>query len=95
MSFIWLDNEHTTQFRVLPLRKRLRNLTRLNAWRYGITHTDRLRFWHAYCATAQIAPPARKALARTIIALTPKKKNATVLPVTTACDVEAQPKYDA
>jgi tRNA A-37 threonylcarbamoyl transferase component Bud32 len=94
LSFIWLDNEHTTQFRVLPLRKRLRNLKRLNAWRYGITHTDRWRFWRAYCATAQIPPQARKALARTIIALTPKKKSATVLPVMTACGVESQREYD-
>lgn len=95
MSFIWLDNEHTTWFHVLPLRKRLRNLTRLNTWRHGITHTDRLRFWHAYCATAQIPPQARKALARTIIALTPKKKRAKVVPVMTACGVESQREYDS
>ena len=92
MSFIWLDNEHTRQFRVLPRRKRLRNLKRLNRWRYGITKTDRMRFWKAYCVAAQIPPHQRKALARTVIAVAPKKKKPQGGAALTAGGMETQHK---
>jgi hypothetical protein len=92
MSFIWLDNEHTQQFRVLPWRKRLRNLKRLNRWRYGITKTDRMRFWKAYCVAAQIPPHQRKAFARIVIAVAPKKKKPQGGAAMTACGMETQHK---
>ncbi len=46
--FFFLDNERTKKFYCLPDRLRFKNLVQINMFRYGITNTDRLRFFNTY-----------------------------------------------
>jgi len=47
--FFLVDNERTCRYRVLPDRKRLKNLVQVNMYQPGtIMRTDRVRFFYAY-----------------------------------------------
>jgi len=46
--FFFIDNERTQKFHSLPARLRLKNLVQANMYPFGITNTDRLRFFRAY-----------------------------------------------
>jgi tRNA A-37 threonylcarbamoyl transferase component Bud32 len=46
--FFFIDNERTKKFYRLPDRLRLKNLVQINMFRFGITNTDRLRFFKTY-----------------------------------------------
>ncbi|MCK4789482.1 MAG: hypothetical protein KAV87_37420 [Desulfobacteraceae bacterium] len=46
--FFLIDNERTKKFYRLPTRLRLKNLVQVNMFRYGISRTDRLRFFKSY-----------------------------------------------
>jgi hypothetical protein len=75
VAFIWLDNEHTRRYAVLPLRERLHNLRRLSKLRRYVSLTDRLRFWKAYCVASRIAPHECKQLAQQLLAILTKRQS--------------------
>jgi len=73
VAFVWLDNEHTRRYAVLPLRERLHNLRRLSKLRRYVSLTDRLRFWKAYCVASHIAPHECEQLTQRLLAILTKR----------------------
>jgi hypothetical protein len=47
-QLFFLDNERTKKFYRLPARLRLKNLVQVNMVGYGVSQTDRMRFFKAY-----------------------------------------------
>ncbi len=68
MCYAFLDNERTKRYNLLlPDRKRLKNLVQLNMIYDTIivSHTDRLRFFHAYLiSNPQLIPQKKKWIRR-------------------------------
>jgi len=68
--FFFIDNERTKKFYHLPDSLRLKNLVQVNMFRYGISNTDRLRFFKAYlsinpCVQIRYSRWARKIIKKT------------------------------
>ena len=75
--FNFIDNERTTRSRILPAKKRLRNLVQLNMIRLPhITMTDRLRFLTAYLEENPELMPHKKEFMKRIVLLTKKRQQA-------------------
>jgi hypothetical protein len=74
VSFVWLDNEHTRRYAVLPLRERFRNLKRLSRLYTHVPLTDCGRFWRTYCATVPMLPHERAWLRQQLLALLTKRR---------------------
>jgi len=72
-TFFWLDNERCLKLARLPMRFRVHNLTQLNMQRWGVTLTDRLRFWKAYLQETHIPPKQQKRVIRKVIQKTKKR----------------------
>jgi tRNA A-37 threonylcarbamoyl transferase component Bud32 len=47
-EFFFIDNERTRKWPFLPTHLRLKNLVQINMLPWGVTNTDRLRFFQAY-----------------------------------------------
>lgn len=78
-GFIFIDNERTLKYPVLPFRLRLKNLVQLNLTRADITRTDRMRFLTAYCQIAGQSRQRCKYIARkTLISTTARLKKRAV-----------------
>jgi len=65
--FFFIDNERTKKFYNLPARLRLKNLVQINMFRNGITDTDRLRFFKAYCAENRSIKTQKIALIKKVL----------------------------
>jgi hypothetical protein len=72
--FYFIDNEKTRRYRMLPEKKRLKNLVQLNMVLLPhITMTDRLRFFNAYLSKNQSLLPEKKRLLREVYRMTKKR----------------------
>ncbi len=72
--FFFVDNERTRYYKIIPERKRLKNLVQLNMVLLPqITRTDRLRFFNAYLDENRLSIPDKKKLIRGIRYLTEKR----------------------
>lgn len=72
--FYFIDNERTRQYRMLPEKKRLKNLIQLNMVLLPqITRTDRLRFFNSYLSENQFLLPKKKELLREVDRMTRKR----------------------
>jgi Lipopolysaccharide kinase (Kdo/WaaP) family len=69
VSFVWLDNEHTRQYTILPLYERFRNLKRLSRVCTHVPLTDCARFWQTYYTTTPLSPYERDWLRQQLLAL--------------------------
>ncbi len=73
-QFFFIDNERTRQYRVIPERKRVKNLVQLNMVLLPqITRTDRLRFFNTYIAENPMLSAQKKSIIRTILRITKKR----------------------
>jgi tRNA A-37 threonylcarbamoyl transferase component Bud32 len=72
-QFIFIDNERTAKYPVLPFWLRRKNLVQLNIHRNNISATDRMRFLRAYRQTAGISKKRSKRLARIVSKMTSKR----------------------
>jgi len=72
LRFVLLDNERTRRYRLLPTRKRVKNLVQLNMIPRGlsVSRTERMRFWRAYRAENGVLRMGHKQLARRVLART-------------------------
>jgi tRNA A-37 threonylcarbamoyl transferase component Bud32 len=65
--FHFIDNERSRRSPHLRERERVRNLVQINMLQAPqIQCSDRLRFWRAYCAAAELSPRAEKRLRKLI-----------------------------
>ena len=73
-KFYFIDNERTRSYKIIPMRKRLKNLVQLNMILLPqITRTDRLRFLEAYLKENPELIPDRKKMIRRIALITKKR----------------------
>jgi tRNA A-37 threonylcarbamoyl transferase component Bud32 len=68
--FFFIDNERTKKFYRLPDKLRLKNLVQINMFRFGITNTDRLRFFKTYLRENPSVAKNRQGLAKRILSRT-------------------------
>ena len=71
--FIFIDNERTFRYPILPSQLRIKNLVQLNMLRGNLTQTDRMRFLKTYRIAAGIPKKQCKRLARTVLKTTQKR----------------------
>ena len=64
--FIFIDNERTVKYPVLPFWLRTKNLVQLNMQQANVSTTDRMRFLRAYRQAADISYKQSKRIARTV-----------------------------
>ncbi len=64
--FIFIDNERTVNYLILPFWLRIKNLVQLNMHQANISATDRMRFLRAYRQAAEISYKRSKQIARTV-----------------------------
>ena len=72
-QFIFIDNERTGKYPMLPFWLRRKNLIQLNIQRDNVSTTDRMRFLKAYRQSADISWEQSKRLARIISNMTSKR----------------------
>lgn len=71
-DFIFLDNERTKKFSILPLQLRIKNLVQVYMLRESLTDADKTIFLTSYIAQQQI-PIDKDKLARKVISKTAKR----------------------
>ena len=64
--FIFIDNERTVKYLMLPFWLRIKNLVQLNMQQTNISATDRMRFLRAYQQACGICRLSSKRIARTV-----------------------------
>jgi hypothetical protein len=72
-EFFFIDNERTRKWFRLPDRARRKNLVQVNMLPWGISHTDRLRFFRAYLRMNPALRPRYKQWAGRIMAVTRRR----------------------
>ena len=72
-QFIFIDNERTVRYAILPFWLRRKNLVQLNIHRENLSATDRMRFLCAYRQAAGMSRKASKRLGRIILKKTAKR----------------------
>ncbi|RKY06475.1 MAG: hypothetical protein DRP56_07340, partial [Planctomycetota bacterium] len=72
-QFIFIDNERTIKYRILPFWLRIKNLVQLNMQQTNISSTDRMRFLRAYRQAANISRIRSKRIARTVAQKTTRR----------------------
>ncbi|MHC4854911.1 MAG: lipopolysaccharide kinase InaA family protein [Planctomycetota bacterium] len=71
--FMFIDNERTIKYPILPFWRRRKNLVQLNIHRDNVSAADRMRFLRAYRQAAGISKKRSKRLARIVSKMTSKR----------------------
>ena len=71
-EFVWLDNERTKRYTILPLSRRVNNLIQVNM-ESGLSPMDRMEFYKAYIEENRLSARQEKKLMCKVIRKTEKR----------------------